>query len=199
MKTMRNFTALAALGLALGGCISLGSEPPESLITLSPIAGASGDAAMTGTSNAGAIAVLTPEVPAKLNVTRVPVHVSDTEIAYLQDAVWVEKPSRLFRRLLGETLRMRGAGLVLDTEDTPTVATRYVRGTLLDMGYDAPSSSVVVRFDAMRTEESGAVTARRFEARESGIAPDAASVAPALNRAANRVAGEVADWVIGGA
>lgn len=188
-------------GLALSGCISLGSEPPENLITLTPTAGASmaesssiGATTMSGSDQA--IAVLSPETPAMLDVTRVPVQITDTKIAYLQDAVWVEKPGRLFRRLLGETLRRRGDVLILDNDDLTQLATQYVRGTLLDMTYDVPSSSVVVRFDAMRTDEDGAVTTRRFEARESGIAPQAEVVGPALNRAANQVAGDIADWVL---
>ena len=189
---------VAAASLALTSCISLGAEPPESLLTLTPANEApAGTGAVAGREDSlGAIAVLTPETPAKLDVLRVPVQISDTEIAYLQDAVWVEKPARLFRRLLGETLRTRGAALVLDTADTPTMATRFVRGTLLDMTYDASSSSVVVRYEAIRTDDDGSVISRRFEARESGVAPDAAAVGPALNRAANVVAGEVADWVL---
>lgn len=199
--SMKHAFAIAALGLsslALSGCISLGSEPPESLLTLTPTNEApAGTGAVAGTEDSlGAIAVLTPEAPAKLDVLRVPVQVSDTEIAYLQDAVWVEKPARLFRRLLGESLRTRGAALVLDSDDTPTMATRYVRGTLLDMTYDASTSSVVVRYEALRTQADGAVISRRFEVRESGIAPEASAVGPALNRAANMVAGEAADWVL---
>ena len=202
MKRLRMVGLAAGGAFALSGCISLGSEPPESLLTLTPANSApAGTGAVAGGETAlGAIAVLTPEAPAKLDVLRVPVQVSDTEIAYLQDAVWVEKPARLFRRLLGESLRTRagesGAALVLDSDDTPTLATRFVRGTLLDMTYDARSSSVVVRYEALRTDESGAVVSRRFEARESGIAPEASAVGPALNRAANVVAGEAADWVL---
>ena len=203
--TMKRFLvplALAASTLALSGCISLGSEPPESLLTLTPANTApAGTGAVAGTdASLGAIAVLTPEAPAKLDVLRVPVQVSDTEIAYLQEAVWVEKPARLFRRLLGESLRTRagdeGGALVLDNDDTPTMATRFVRGTLLDMTYDARTSSVVVRYEAIRTDDDGSVVSRRFEARESGIAPEASAVGPALNRAANVVAGEAADWVL---
>ena len=200
MTRAARLAGIAFASLALAGCISFGSEPPERLLTLSPTAAApEGAGAIAGTAAAGqAIAVMTPEAPAKLDVTRVPVQVSETELAYLQDAFWVEKPARLFRRLLGETLRVRGAGLVLDNDDSPTVATRYLRGTLSEMTYDAPSASVVVRFDAMRTEPGGAVVSRRFEARESGVAPEAAMVGPALNRAANQVAGEVAAWMTGG-
>ncbi|MEL7319491.1 MAG: ABC transporter, partial [Pseudomonadota bacterium] len=76
----------AGLALALSGCVSLGVEVPESLLTLSSEAtapvGSSAEAG--GEDMAGAIAVLTPEVPAKLDVLRVPVNVSATEIAYLE-------------------------------------------------------------------------------------------------------------------
>jgi len=197
-RTFAGKTAAIAAVLALGGCISFGSEPPESLITLTPtaVSAAATDLTDTTMQDQQAIAVLSPETPAMLDVTRVPVQVTDTKIAYLQDAVWVEKPARLFRRLLGETLRSRGEVLVLDNDDVTQMATQYLRGTLLDMTYDVPSSSVVVRFDAMRTDADGTVLTRRFEARESGIAAEAELVGPALNRAANQVAADVSDWVL---
>jgi cholesterol transport system auxiliary component len=190
---------LLGLGAALGGCsLSLTSEPPASLLTLTPASAApEGASARTGTAEtAAAIAVMTPETPAKLNALRVPVAVSETEIAYLTEAVWVEKPARLFRRLLGEAIRARSDLFVLDSDDTPALAAQTLRGTLLDMGYDAPSSSVVVRFDAVRTSGTGGVVeTRRFEARESGVLAEAGAVGPALNRVANRVAEDVARWM----
>lgn len=191
---------IAAAALGLQGCISLGAEPPESLLTLSPLTSAqAGSGAQASVSDsARSIAILPLETPAKLDVQRLPVTVSATEIAYLQDAFWVEKPARLFRRLLGETLRARGNTLVLDNDDTPLLAAQTVRGTLMEMGYDAASSSVIVRFDAIRTQADGTVMSRRFEARESGVLPEAGSVGPAINNAANTVAGDVADWVSAG-
>ena len=201
MDRLLNTMKASALGLgalALSGCVSFGAaEPPTSLMTLTSTAAApAGTTASTGVSiDDGAIAVLTPETPAKLNVLRVPVTVSDTEIAYLQEAVWVEKPARLFRRLLGETLRAQGSTLVFDSDDTPKLAAQTLRGTLFDLGYDAQSSSVVVRFDAIRTSAAGVVETRRFEAREDGVLPEAPFVGPALNRTANQVAGEVAEWM----
>jgi cholesterol transport system auxiliary component len=195
-------TALAgAAALALSGCVSLGSEVPESLLTLTAEAGApvGSSAAASSEDNERAIAVLTPEVPAKLDVLRVPVNVSATEIAYLEDAIWVEKPARLFRRVLGETIRARSgenAPVVLDGDDAPLRAGTFLRGTLVEMGFDASAGEVVVRYDAIRTDAAGNAISRRFEAREGGVDADAASVAPALNRAANRVAIEVADWIM---
>lgn len=186
------------LALALPGCISLGGEPPESLLTLSPATRAPAGPGVTTGADRPVIAVLPFDTPAKLDVLRVPVAVSDTELAYLQEAFWVEKPARLFRRLVGETIRARGAAMVIDGDDTATLATVTVQGTLIDMGYDAATSSAVVRFDAVRIAKDGTVATRRFEARESGVTADARSVGAALNTAANAVAADVADWVAGG-
>lgn len=204
MMKMRSAAALIAASLALTGCVSFGgaSETPESLLTLTPSASSPAGSGVTSgvEGSAGSIAVLTPEVPAKLDVLRVPVNVSSSEVAYLQNAVWIQKPARLFRSLLGETLRTASgdtpALLVLDTADTPLRPTQTLRGTLIDMGYDPVSSSVVVRFEAVHTMDDGRVTSRRFEAREDGVLPEAASVGPALNAAANTVAKDVAAWVL---
>ncbi len=207
MKTTNHLSILGILAsacLALTGCVSLGtaSEPPASLLTLTATSAAPAGtlSAAGGENSVGVIGVLVPETPAKLDVVRVPVTVSDTEIAYLQNAVWVEKPARLFRRLVGETLRERigDKGLVLDSEDTPVRPTVFVRGTLLDLGYDVPSSSVIVRYEAIISTEDGAVFSRRFEAREEGVLPEAIFVGPALNRVANTVATDVSDWVLTG-
>jgi cholesterol transport system auxiliary component len=188
---------IAPMLLALSGCISLGGPPPESLLTLSPETRAPVGAGISG-ADRPVIAVLAIDAPAKLDVLRVPVAVSDTELAYLQEAFWVEKPARLFRRLVGETIRARGNAMVLDGDDSATLATVTVRGTLIDMGYEAAGSAVVVRFDAVRLDGEGKVTTRRFEARETGVPAEGRAVGAALNRAANTVAGEVADWVAGG-
>lgn len=191
---LRKWPVVIAL-LALSGCISLGGDPPESLLTLSPEARAPVGAGAAAGPDRAMIAVLSIDTPAKLDVLRVPVAVSDTELAYLQEAFWVEKPARLFRVLLGETLRARGNALVLDSDETVALATVSLRGNLIDMGYVAPDSAVVVRFDAIRMDASGTTSTRRFEARETGVPADARAVGAALNRAANTVASEVADWV----
>ncbi|WP_324828282.1 ABC-type transport auxiliary lipoprotein family protein [Qipengyuania zhejiangensis] len=187
---------LAALApaLLLGGCVSFGEDPPPSLLTLTATATAPAGVAAQG-SNASALALVEFDVPQALAVTRVPVHVSDTEIAYLQDAVWVERPARLFRRLIGETIRARSGRMVIDGDDPGAGANDRLHGTLRSFGYDAPTSSVVVVFDAVRSGTGSSVTTRRFEARVPGVLPEVGSVAPALNAAANDVAGQVADWV----
>ena len=191
---------IAMMSLALSGCLSLDTEAPESLLTLTPMVsapvGASGQAGAQ--EAAGAIAVLTPEVPAKLDVLRVPVNVSDTEIAYLADTVWIEKPARLFRRVLGESLRAKAGEtgvLVIDSDDTPVRAAYFLRGTLSEMSYDPSSAQVVVRFDAIRSDTNGNAHTKGFEAREAALEADPDYIGPALNRAANTVADEVAEWM----
>ena len=186
--------AILAPALLLGGCISFGEDPPESLLTLTPTASA--PAGSGGSSTSGtALQLVEFDAPSALDVTRVPVQVTDTELAYLKDAVWVEKPSRLFRRLIAETIRTRSGRVVIDGDDPGALADNRLTGTLRTFGYDARDGSVRVVFDAVRPGEGSAVVTRRFEAVVPNVAPDVASVGPALNQAANDVAGQVAGWV----
>ena len=183
----------AMLALPLAGCISLGAKPPEALLTLTPTRSAPAGFATNGPANA-ALAVLEPNVGQRLNVTRVPVQTTDSSLAYLKDAVWVERPARLFASLLSETIRAKGNRLVIREGDLGQTAITTLSGQLLDMGYDVASGSVVVRYDGVLQRPDGQVQSRRFESRVPAAA-DVASVGPALNEAANQVANEVADWV----
>jgi cholesterol transport system auxiliary component len=192
MNHLKIASALAATAL-LAGCISFGGKPPESLLSLTPATSVAAGTAING-DVAQAIAVLEPEAPAKLAVTRVPVQIDDTQIAYVKEAVWVDKPARLFRRLLGETIRARGNRLVIDNDDPALTPKNQLRGTLVDFGYDARSPSVVVTYDAVRDVNGTQVMTRRFSATVPSAA-EAAPVGAALNQAANDVAGQVAAWV----
>jgi len=181
------------LALPLAGCLSLGGDPPDQLLTLTPIEAAPAGFATNGPA-ASALAVLEPGTSQRLNVTRVPVQTSDSSLAYLKDAVWVEKPTRLFQSLLVETIRAKGNRLVVRENDLGARGITMLSGQLLDMGYDVASGSVVVRYDGVLQRADGQVQTRRFESRVPAAA-DAVAVGPALNQAANQVAGEVADWV----
>ena len=193
MRTARIAIALAATA-ALSGCISFGKDPPASLLSLTPTTEVAPGTAING-DVADAIEVVEPDTPARLDVVRVPVQIDDTNIAYLKDAQWVEKPARLFRRLLGETIRAKGNRLVIDGDDPALTPKMQLRGTLSQFGYDARTSSAVVRFDAIRDVNGRAVMTKRFESVVSGVPAEAGPVGEALNRAANDVAGQVADWV----
>lgn len=184
--------ALAAL--LLGSCISLGGDPPERLLTLTPSATAAAGTPIRGEAGS-AVAVLLPSASQRLNVTRVPVQIDANSLAYLDEAFWVEKPAQLFRQLLVETIRARTSRLVVGDDELADAATTQLAGELMEMGYDVPSGSVTVRYQAVLSLPGGEVRAQRFENTVSGVSADATSVGPALNQAANAVAVEVADWV----
>jgi cholesterol transport system auxiliary component len=192
---IRTASALGAVAM-LAGCISIGGEPPEKLLTLTATGTAPAGTGATG-SETSAITLVEFEAPARLDVLRVPVQINDSELAYLKNATWVERPSRLFRRLIAETLRTQTSRVVIDGDDPGVAASTRLTGVVREFGYDARTSSVVVRFDAMLLDGAGAgVTTRRFEAVVPGIPAEDRAVGDALNRAANQVAGEVAAWLL---
>lgn len=192
MQTMRLITL--PLVLMLSGCLGMGVKTPDQLLTLSPAVVASPGSTASGTVRE-AIAIIEPAASQRLDVNRVPVQVSDTQVAYLEDAVWVEKPARLFRGLIAERIRAGGTRLVLDETDQQYAAATKLNGTLMDMGYNAQTQTVVVRFEAVLNGADGRISTRRFESEVSGVTPKVGSVGPALNQAANDVAAQVAQWV----
>lgn len=194
MGQMARFGALAMALALLAGCVSLGGKAPKILLGLTAEKTAAAGT-MVGGRIGDALLVLDPQAERKLDVLRVPVQVDATQIAYLQDTAWVERPARQFRHLLAETIRARGTRLVIEANDDTSGSKNVLSGRLIDMGYDARLQSVVVRYDALRDDGKGGVMARRFEAMVPGVSPKAEAVGAALNRAANDVAGQVADWV----
>lgn len=184
---------LAALLLA--GCLSFGADPPASLLTLN-----AESAAAVGTSRSAgageAITVLQPRVPNALATNRVPVSSGDIAIAYVKNAQWVDTPDKLFRDLLSETITARTGRLVLDERQFNFDPGTTISGELRNFGVDADSGEAVVTYDAAR-QIGERVEERRFEARVPVAPVSGATVGPALNSAANRVAADVAAWIGG--
>ena len=85
--------------------------------------------------------------------------------------------------------------IVIDGDDPGVSANDRLHGSLRAFGYDARTREAVVTFDAVRNRSDSTVSTRRFEARVPVAAPETAFVGPALNEAANDVAGQVADWL----
>lgn len=196
MTRPRLKTSLALLALVpLTACLSFGAKPPPVLLTLT-----SAEAPAVGQSqtSAGAatITVLAPTVPQSLATARVPVQASDTSVAYLVDALWVEQPARLFARLLSDTITAKTGRVVLNSGQVIADPGARLAGDLRNFGVDAASSSAVVTYDAALVRASGTIVEqRRFEARVPVAAIEPAAVGVALNQAANQVAAEVAGWV----
>jgi cholesterol transport system auxiliary component len=188
--------------LLLAGCGPLvqigGNAPaPTSLLTLSAT---TPPAAYAGPAKASAtVGVETPAVPLLLQTLRLPVATSAGEVSYLVGAAWAEQPNRQFQRLLADTLAGKGIAVV-DPRQARTPPARALTGTLRDFGLDVsdPAAPVVrVRYDAQISGSRTATTVmlRRFDAAEPVADLTPVTVAAALNRAANTVAIEVADWV----
>ncbi len=190
----RSLGLLAGLGL-LSGCVSFGgAEPPPFLLSLTPDTQVDAGAVRAG-PRAGALVVQLPSTPQKLNNLRVPVQTSTTAIAYLKEATWVDKPARLFQGLLTETIAAKNNRLVLTSVQAQGKADTYLSGELVNFGLDGPSLTVTVTYDAVKIRDGKPVEKRRFEASENVFAAEAGPVGEALNRAANKVVLEVADWV----
>lgn len=196
MRPVMNKTLLS-LGLAvpLAGCFSFGAKPPPTLMTLSatsPVAVGQAQSSAAGAT----ILILVPAVPQALATVRIPVQASDTSVAYLKGAQWVEPPPRLFARLLADTVTSKTGRVVLSTSQSMADPGARLTGELRNFGIDAATREAVVTYDgALIRGGSTTVEKRRFEARVPVVEISGDGVAPALNQAANQVASDVADWV----
>ncbi len=184
-----------AAALSLGGCLTFGAKPPPSLLTLE--SASSVPAGETRSSaNAQTITIAVPAVSQALATTRVPVQSSNTSLAYVKDAIWVELPARLFARLTADTVAAKTGRVVLSTAQSFSDPGARLSGELRNFGVDAATSEAVVTFDAALIRTNGnVVEKRRFEARVRVDTITAGPVARGINQAANQVAAEVADWV----
>jgi cholesterol transport system auxiliary component len=179
--------------MALGACVSFGGKAPASMLVLTADNVVAAGTARTA-SVADALVIQIPQVPRKLDTNRVPVQIDASNIAYLKDAFWTDKPARLMQMLVAETVSAKSGNLVLNEVDAGGKAVRYISGSLLEFGIDAETSEAVVVYDVVKIIRGSATEKRRFEARRpvTAIAPVPAGAA--LNAAANDVAGQIADW-----
>jgi len=189
-------SAVIALALGLSGCSGLlgGGKPPANLVSLTPEA--TEPAQLARSAAAGqAVTIETPTVPKELSAVRVPVQVSPTDVQYVANLTLVDTPDRLFQALLQETVRRATNRVVLDPNQTGFDPGLTVNGQLQRFGYDAATGQVVVTYDGTLSAGGGArVETRRFTATAPADGT-AATVGPALNRAANQVALDVAKWI----
>lgn len=196
-RTLASVSLAAALaGCSLGGLLGGGGKAPTTLATLTPEAADPG--AVTRTSGAGqAVTIEVPVVPNELRAVRVPVQISPTDVQYVTNLQWVDTPDRLFQGLLEETVRRTTGRVVLDPNQSGLDPGVVLHGQLQRFGYDAQTGQVMVVYDgSLATGGGNQVETRRFTATAPADGT-AASVAPALNHAANEVALEVAKWVGG--
>ena len=199
MKLLRSFAPIA-IAAALGGCslsgLLGGGKPPATLLTLTPEAPDPG--AITRSASAGqAVTVAVPTIPKEIRTVRIPVQISPTDVQYVANAQWIDTPDRLFQDLVAETIRRTTGRVVLNPDQAALDPGLVVSGELQRFGYDAQTGQAIVIYDGSLSTEGGTrVEARRFTATAPADGTGA-TVGPALNRAANQVAGEVARWIGG--
>jgi cholesterol transport system auxiliary component len=197
LKTGGALALAVALGAcSLGGMLGGGGKPPTTLVTLTPEAAEPQSIARTAAAGQ-AVTIATPAVQRELGTVRVPVQVTPTDVQYVSNLQLVDTPAHLFGNLIAETVRRTTNRVVLDPGQTSLDPGVLVTGQLQRFGYDASSGQVVVTYDASLSTAGGSqVQTRRFTATApaDGTGP---SVGPALNRAANQVALDVAKWIGG--
>jgi cholesterol transport system auxiliary component len=188
--------AASVSGCSIGGMLGGGAKPPTTLVTLTPEAPEPAQIARTAAAGQ-AVTIATPAVDKQLSAVRVPVQLTPTDVQYVANLQLVDTPAALFGHLLAETVRRTTNRVVLDPGQTSLDPGLQVNGKLQRFGYDASTGQIVVTYDASLSTAGGSrVETRRFTAAAPADGT-AASVAPALNRAANQVALEVARWIGG--
>jgi len=188
--------AAALAGCSLGGLLGGGAKAPTTLQTLTPEAPDPGP--ISRTASAGqAVTIATPLISTELRTLRVPVQVSPTAVQYVTDLQWVDTPDKLFQDLLQETVRRTTNRVVLDPSQSGLDPGITLHGELDRFGYDAQTGQVIVAYNASLSTAGGSqVQSRRFVATVPSDGTGA-TVGPALNRAANQVALDVAKWIGG--
>jgi cholesterol transport system auxiliary component len=200
---MRIFRLAAPLALiaALGGCslsslLGGGGKVPVTLLTLTPEAVDPGTISRASAPGE-AVTINVPVIGKELRTTRIPVQLTPTDVQYVTNAQLVDTPDRLFQDLVAETVRRTTTRVVIDGKQSALDPGLLVTGELQRFGYDASTGQVVVQYDgALSTQGGTRVETRRFTARSPSDGT-ALTIGPALNRAANQVAGEVARWIGG--
>ena len=198
MRLGSNTAGAVALALALGSCGSLlgGGKPPATLVTLTPESAEPAQLARTAAAGQ-AVTIETPVAARELGTVRVPVQVNPSDVQYVANLQLADTPAKLFANLVAETVRRTTNRVVLDPEQAGLDPGLVVNGQLQRFGYDAATGQVVVSYDASLSVAGGSrVETRRFTA-SAPADGTAATVGPALNRAANQVAQDVAKWIGG--
>ncbi|WP_118857876.1 ABC-type transport auxiliary lipoprotein family protein [Sphingomonas mesophila] len=194
MRQVMRAAAAALMVAALSGCALMGGKAPKNLITLSATAPSPGPIARSGNA-AETVTVEDPIVAKEIRTTRVAAQTGSTVIAYIKDLTLVDTPDKLMKNLIAETILRTTNRVVLDPKQSSLDPGLLVSGRLTDFGYEGGQGTVLVRYDAALSTAGGTrVETRRFEARAPANGT-AATVGPALNQAANEVAGQVAQWV----
>lgn len=182
-----------ATAVLLSACVSFGSKAVPSLLVLTSNQSLGNGAQRAGTAKE-AFVVQAPLVPQKLNTNRLPIYFGNSQLAYLKDAVWAEKPATLFQNLMIETLTARSGRLVLSDAEAGSKAEQILSGTLVEFGIDSGKMQAIAIFDAMRLSKGQIIEKRRFEVRRPVTIINGQNAGGAMNEVANELASAISDW-----
>ncbi len=189
--------SLAVILAATGGCVRIGSKPPERLLAISTDTSVPANQPSRNQAKS-ALYVETPSVAPALGTTRVAVRAGSNAYAYVKDALWVTTPAQQFEALLRHTIFARAGLLVLNPDQFPAQSAYVLHGELIDFGIEANGRVAVVTYEAsLSTPDGLTIDQQRFTASEPVTKIDSTNVAAPISKAANTVAGQVADWVKG--
>jgi cholesterol transport system auxiliary component len=187
--------ALIAPVLLAGGCVSFGTKPPARLLGIPSTSSIPAGKMVTGTAQS-AIMVMPPLMSRSIGTPRVAVIDTHGNFAYVKDAIWVDTPDRLFQGLLRDAIAVRTDRLVLNPDQFVSEPSGRLLGQLIAFTINDGTQQADVIYDASLVAPDGTtISTRRFSASAPIGRIDAETVAPAIGKAANTVAEQVADWV----
>jgi cholesterol transport system auxiliary component len=155
-------------------------------------------AAQPGVAGARTLVVEPPLAAAALRTLRIPVVTSDTSLAWLKDAQWLEAPARQFQGLLLAALGAQPGIAAVDARLHDGAGARRLGGSLDALGVDARTPGrqlATVRFTAVLSGARGTLLGTAaFEASRPVDASDPDSVVRGLSAAAREAAEAAARW-----
>ncbi|APG62316.1 hypothetical protein LPB140_05290 [Sphingorhabdus lutea] len=190
---LKSALILPVIGL-LSACISLGTDPLPSMLTLK--SNQMLDAGQVKSlNNENGLVIALPLLPRKLDTTRIPVQIDDQNIAYLTQTAWVDKPNNLFQSLLMEQISAGSNFVVMDEEQGFGKNIQRISIKFHEFGIDSRTNQAMIIADVTRHHPVNMPITKRFAANVpvAEIAPSQAGYS--LNKAANMVAADILTWI----
>lgn len=191
--TAKTIVLALAMGMSVGGCVSLGEAPPAPAIHDLRAAAAP----QAGSGSADVIAIARPNAPQALSGLDIAWQ-REGRIAYLPDQVWTARAPEALQSLLIETLDLQGrvrAAVRLGEGPRADFDLRwelYAFQVVEDA--DGLTAVIVTTATLVRAPSRAVIAARRFEARAPLAERSASAAVAALRAVAREAAGEIAVW-----
>jgi cholesterol transport system auxiliary component len=139
------------------------------------------------------------EAPAELASSRMAIQVGAQEVRYLAGMQWTDRPARLMRGLIADSLRQSSTAPVLVTGQADVTTGLRISGRLTRFHALAPTglaTEVSVGLELMLLKGSSIAASRRFSVTEPSSSDRPADLAAAFNRATGRITTEATNWIV---